>query len=213
MAKKPQIRFKGHQDEWKDRVAGEVCDLKNGYPFKSSTYSKRGNYKVVTIANVLDGQFTTTECNKVADIPEDIQQHQVLKQGDLLMSMTGNVGRVCKVTEDNCLLNQRVGLLDVFPNYSIDFFEQLLKLESFHKFVKVCAQGAAQANIGKRDFEGFSSMYPSTDEQQKIGEFFKTLDELIGAKEEELEKLRQLKAALLEQMFPSEENNHGVGGG
>ena len=45
---------------------------------------------------------------------------------------------------------------------------------------------------------------PKPIEQQKIGEFFKQLDELIGAKEEELEKLRQIKLALLDKMFPSD---------
>ena len=45
---------------------------------------------------------------------------------------------------------------------------------------------------------------PSLGEQEQIGEFFRALDELIGAKEEELEKLRQMKAALLESMFPNE---------
>lgn len=45
--------------------------------------------------------------------------------------------------------------------------------------------------------------FPSLGEQEQIGEFFRALDELIGAKEEELEKLRQMKAALLESMFPN----------
>ena len=44
---------------------------------------------------------------------------------------------------------------------------------------------------------------PSISEQWKIGLFFKELDDLIGAKEEELQKLRQLKSALLDAMFPN----------
>ena len=53
---------------------------------------------------------------------------------------------------------------------------------------------------------------PSLGEQEQIGEFFRALDELIGAKEEELEKLRQMKAALLESMFPNEEKQTNVNG-
>lgn len=44
----------------------------------------------------------------------------------------------------------------------------------------------------------------STKEQEKIGTFFRALDELIAAREEELEKLRQMKAALLDAMFPND---------
>ena len=54
--------------------------------------------------------------------------------------------------------------------------------------------------------------FPSLPEQEKIGAFFKELDELIGAKEEELEKLRQMKAALLEAMFPSDDVDSEIGG-
>ena len=54
---------------------------------------------------------------------------------------------------------------------------------------------------------------PSLGEQEQIGEFFRALDELIGAKEEELEKLRQMKAALLESMFPNDEKQTNINGG
>ena len=49
-----------------------------------------------------------------------------------------------------------------------------------------------------------SPLFPSLAEQEKIGTFFRALDELIAAREEELEKLRQMKAALLDAMFPND---------
>ena len=57
---------------------------------------------------------------------------------------------------------------------------------------------------------------PTLNEQEKIGIFFKQLDELIAGKEQELEKLRQIRLALLEKMFPSgdsdSENRAGITG-
>ena len=85
----------------------EYATLKNGYAFKSDTYSESGNYKVITIANVTgDKYISTTNCNKIDDLPIEIQSHQILIVGDILISLTGNVGRVSIVNEENCLLNQ-----------------------------------------------------------------------------------------------------------
>lgn len=50
-------------------------------------------------------------------------------------------------------------------------------------------------------------------EQKKIGEFFEELDELICAKEQEVEKLKQIKAALLDKMFPNDESDKSNRGG
>ena len=80
-------------------ILKEVCELKNGYAFKSSTYNINGVFKVLTIANVQGYRFVTTkECNRISSVPHDLQEFQKLKENDILVSMTGNVGRVslCK---------------------------------------------------------------------------------------------------------------------
>lgn len=70
-------------------------------------------------------------------------------------------------------------------------------------------------SISTEEFLKLNYTFPSLPEQEKIGELFSELDQLIRAKEEELEKLRQMKAALLEAMFPSgkDETNVNSGGG
>ena len=89
-------------------------ELKNGYAFKSTTYSSKGDYQIVTIANVSgDRYIDLTSSNKIINIPNDIQSHQILKINDILISLTGNVGRVSYCNKLNCLLNQRVGLLSI----------------------------------------------------------------------------------------------------
>lgn len=77
------------------------------------------------------------------------------------------------------------------------------------------AQGVQRFVLSKDSFENLVAKKPSISEQQKIGSFFKELDDLIGAKEEELQKLRQLKSALLDAMFPNgdSENTTGVNRG
>ena len=71
----------------------------------------------------------------------------------------------------------------------------------FEKDMILKGQGAAQLNIGKVDIEGYKFMLPSIDEQKLIGQFFKTIDELIAKQEEKVESGKLLKKALLQKMF------------
>ena len=75
-------------------------------------------------------------------------------------------------------------------------------------------QGIKVFSINKPALADTTFTFPlNKDEQKKIGEFFMQLDELINAKEQELEKLRQLKLALLDGMFPGDNQDNSNGGG
>lgn len=57
------------------------ANLKNGFAFRSDSYKKSGRYKIITIVNVTGNKnVDITSCNKVDDVPKEIQNHQVLKK-------------------------------------------------------------------------------------------------------------------------------------
>lgn len=134
---------------------GKVCQLRNGYAFQSSSYKSNGKYKILTIANVQGDRYVTTnDCKLISTLPKDIQEHQLLKENDILISMTGNVGRVSLCSEENFLLNQRVGLLTPIIKEH-EFLFQILSSNHFEKSMIACGQGAAQMNIGKNDIDNY----------------------------------------------------------
>ena len=90
-------RLPGFSGEWEVKRLGDIAILRNGFAFSSLTYNYLGVYKVITIANVQDGRLHAENCNRLISLPSGIQKHQVLSFGDTLISMTGNVGRVCVV--------------------------------------------------------------------------------------------------------------------
>lgn len=91
-----------------------IATLKNGYAFQSGKYNALGKWKILTITNVPGERYINDEdCNCIINLPNDIQDHQVLKEGDILISLTGNVGRVSLCKNGDYLLNQRVGLLQL----------------------------------------------------------------------------------------------------
>ena len=176
--------------------------LKNGYAFQSSTYTIDGQYSILTIANVSGDRYTTNECNHITEIPNDIQQYQILKDNDILISLTGNVGRVSLNTGENNLLNQRVGLFQISDESLREYIYQILATPYFEKSMIAKGQGAAQMNISKSDVEEYE--IPYTDDKSLIDKVSYTLyllDQRIICAQRLASAYSTQKQYLLQQMF------------
>ena len=199
-----EIRFKDDNGnsypDWEEKKLGDLCELKNGYAFKSSKYVSEGFYKIVTIKNVQDGKMVDG-FNTINIIPTNLEDHQILQLNDILISMTGNVGRVCRVKFKNCILNQRVGKFitkDIFE----DYLYYSLNSKQFLKSMENIGQGAAQLNIGKKEILGFKRLHPtSKKEQKKIADFLSAIDDKIDTTSTQIDKNKEFKKGLLQQMF------------
>ena len=181
----------------------KVAELKNGYAFQSSKYNALGKWKILTIANVAGERYVkTNECNSVIEIPYDIQKHQKLESNDILISLTGNVGRVSLCTEGFFLLNQRVGLLQLKISENREFIYQVLSFHKFEESMIACAQGAAQMNIGKGDVENYILPYSFNKENiNSVASVLKNYDKYIINEINMLSMLHSQKQYLLRQMF------------
>ena len=148
-----RFRFPGHETAefengipkgWVRCKIGDFCTFLNGFPFKSEDYIEDGIYTVVTIKNVQDGKLDLGNVERINNIPNRMPTYCKLKIGDILMSLTGNVGRVCIVSEDNCLLNQRVCRIESdYPAFSYSFFRQ----DAIFQTLCNVAYGTAQLNL------------------------------------------------------------------
>ena len=165
--KKLKSAISKHLFARKDLLETTIClsniaTLKNGYAFQSGKYNALGKWKILTITNVPGERYINDEdCNCIINLPNDIQDHQVLKEGDILISLTGNVGRVSLCKNGDYLLNQRVGLLQLSKNVNREFLYQILSSQRFENSMIACGQGAAQMNIGKGDVENYVLPYSS----------------------------------------------------
>ena len=181
----------------------DIATLKNGYAFQSRKYDTQGKWKILTIANVSGERYINdVDCNCIINLPNDIQDHQVLKEGNILISLTGNVGRVSLCKAGNNLLNQRVGLLCVTKNVNQEFLYQVLSSRRFENSMVACGQGAAQMNIGKGDVENFVLPYSSnTNNIHLVARILHSYDECIINEQQEQTLLTMQKQYFLDQMF------------
>ena len=143
---------------WRLDEVKSVVSLLSGYAFKSSNFVDNGKYKIVTIKNVQDGNFDGENVNSIAEIPSKMPTHCILNDGDILLSLTGNVGRICLVNGENYLLNQRVAKLNSkYPAYSYCLFRSKEMFDAMNNL----ANGAAQQNLSPIRTENMRILIPN----------------------------------------------------
>lgn len=147
------LRFPGHEhtkivdgvpEGWKNDTINSKIELLSGYAFKSAEFYGTGKYKIVTIKNVKDGQFDGNNVSHMTDIPSQMPNYCKLSEGDILLSLTGNVGRVCIIHGENYLLNQRVAKVKSdSPAYTYCLFRSRDMFDEMNNL----ANGVAQQNL------------------------------------------------------------------
>lgn len=147
------LRFPGYEDVavvdgvpqgWKKDSVDSRIKLLSGYAFKSSEFNDEGKYKIVTIKNVKDGQFDGDNVSRIVEIPDKMPVHCKLSDGDILLSLTGNVGRVCIIHGEDYMLNQRVAKLETdLPAFTYCLFRSKDMFDEMNNL----ANGAAQQNL------------------------------------------------------------------
>ena len=190
----PEIRFKGFTDPWEQRKLGDVAQYRNGKAHENCI-DENGKYVVV------NSKFVSTdgEVKKFSNM-----QNEALFENEIafVLSDVPN-GRAIARTyliekSDKYTLNQRIAGITPL-NETYPYF--LYILMNRHPYFLAFDDGAKQTNLSVSDVMGFETYYPKYSEQQKIGAYFRNLDNLITLHQRELEKLQNIKKSMLEKMF------------
>lgn len=193
-SKFPQLRFAGFADAWEQRKLIEVADYRNGKAHEKDI-SENGDYIVV------NSKFVSTN-GAVKKFSDELIAP--LKKGELafVLSDVPNgraIARTFLIDEDNKYsLNQRIAGITPHSDTNSYFLHSLMNRH--HYFLRF-DDGAGQTNLSKKEVENWTELYPSIEEQDKIGSFFKQLDDTITLHQRKLEKLQELKKGYLQKMF------------
>ena len=181
---------------WEVASLNRELEIKSGYAFKSESYSSEGIFKIVTIKNVQDGYLDISTCECIETLPKDIKKWCILQKGDRLISLTGNCGRVCRVTSEALLLNQRVGVFCSNELFS-EYFFQFLASDEGHRYCVNLANGAAQANLSPIDLCKMELIYPSRETLSLFNKIVQPIIQRYIANEQKIENLTKLRDSLL----------------
>ena len=194
---------------WVEHTLGDLIEIQNGYAFKSTDYTDAG-YFVIRISNVQDGEITLANPRFIKLADKKLERF-ILNDGDILISLTGNIGRVGIIQEDQlpAVLNQRVARITVKDQSAdLNFLFRFLLSRTFRESLQEAGHGAAQQNVSTKEIESVRLSLPNKKEQRRIVEEFDNFAEetqrLARLYERKHAALEALKKSLLHQAFTGE---------
>ena len=181
---------------------GDSCEVLNGYAFKSEKYTSSG-IRVIRIANVQKGYIE--DDSPVFYQTDDVDLNKyMLRENDLLVSLTGNVGRTALLTKDMlpAALNQRVACLRLKTNkITRGFLFHLLNSDYFESKCIQSSQGVAQKNLSTEWLKSYDLPLYSLSKQNEITKILDNVRNTIILKEQEIQKYDELIKARFIEMF------------
>ena len=188
---------------WDYKKLGELVQVLNGYAFKSSLYENQG-IRVLRITNVQKGNIVDDDPKYYPLSLTDEIRNYLLKESDLLMSLTGNVGRVGLLTKEMlpAALNQRVACLRILSNgLNLGFLFHYLNSDKFEQDAVLSAKGIAQKNMSTEWLKDYKLPLPPISVQQTIVSELDKINELIRLKKEQQKDYDNLAQSIFYEMF------------
>ncbi len=185
----PKIRFKGFTETWEQRKLGETVQIIMGQSPDGSTYSDKPSDYILVQGNA------DLENGWVKPRVWTTQKTKFGEAGDLIMSVRAPAGSMGKTAYDVVLGR---GVAAIKGN---EFIYQLLVKKDLDGYWKRLSAGSTFESLNSETIFNAEVSEPNKKEQEKIGTYFEMLDKLITLHQRKLEKLKNIKSALLEKMF------------
>lgn len=181
---------------------GDVCDILNGYAFKSENYVDSG-IRIIRITNVQKGYIEDTSPVFYPLNATGLDRYRLVKN-DLLISLTGNVGRVALLDESllPAALNQRVACLRLKTDkVTKKYLYHILNSDFFERQCIQAAKGVAQKNMSTEWLKDYEIPLCAKEEQEKIIKVLDCVQRIIVNYKQELQKLGELVKSRFIEMF------------
>lgn len=191
---------------WKEYALSEKLNVVGGYAFKSEQFDENGEIPVLRIGNINAGYFRPV--NMVYWKEDKNLERYVVCPGDLVMSLTGTVGKddygnVCILSDDyeKYYLNQRNAKLEIKEGINKHYLSQLLKFEQIKKKLTGISRGVRQANISNKDILNLVVPIPPIEFQNQFADFVNQVNKSKVKVQKALDETQKLFDSLMQQYF------------
>ncbi|WP_331707916.1 restriction endonuclease subunit S [Mycoplasmopsis felis] len=203
-SKKPRIRFRGFDEKWKEERLENITKRMSSGGTPSTTIKKFYNGKIpfLTISDMTKvGKYiNNTEKNITPEAIENSSTWLVPKNS-LLLSMYASFGKTA-INKKEITTSQAILGIILNNNISVEFLYYLLFLMDINQYWYKQVETGTQPNLSNWTVsKTLIKLTKNISEQQKIGDFFSNIDTLINLYNSKLNKLKQIKEALLQKMF------------
>lgn len=199
-AKVPELRFAGFADDWEERKLGQYTKLiTKGTTPKDKTGI--GDVNFVKVENITNGKIYPI--NKIKQHEHDnYLKRSRLEEKDILFSIAGTLGRTAIVNKSILPANTNQALA-IIRGYDFDtnFLITSLAGNVVKEYIRRNPTVGAQPNLSLEQVGNLLVNTPNAEEQQKVGSFFKQLDDTIALHQRKLDLLKEQKKGFLQKMF------------
>ena len=201
-SKFPQLRFAGFADAWEQR---KLTDLATTYiglvTTMTENYTTEGTL-LIRNSDIKEGRFDLSNPIYLEKQFAEKNKTRRMKKGDVVTVHTGDIGTSAIINSE---LDGAIGFATITtrPKKELDsnFLAWYFNSNYHKKYAKRMSTGDGRSNYNMKDFNKNVIPTPKIAEQQKIGSFFKQLDNTITLHQRKLEKLQELKKGYLQKMF------------
>ncbi len=200
----PKRRFVGFKKPWKKQKIDDLGSTYGGLSGKTKNDFGKGNAEFIPYLNVFNNPVSDIHFTEHVEI--DKSQNEV-RFGDILFTTSSEtpeevgMSSVWLDNRENVYLNSFCFGYRLREDVDPFFMAYALRTVSVRNQFILLAQGISRYNISSRKAMHISINFPKLEEQQKIGSFFRKLDERIAMQKAKVEKLKAMKKAYLEEMF------------
>ena len=207
-AKMKQTELGEIPEDWEVKNINKECTIKariGWQGLKSTEYLDSGDYILITGTDFDSGFINWKSCSYVTKWRFDQDKNIQIKQGDVLITKDGTIGKVAFLNEIPMQGTLNSGVFVIRPKNpdKMDsvFLSLIFKSFWFDAFLEQITSGSTIVHLYQKDFVKFNFPLPSKEEQTAIANVLSSMDKEIETLNTKLEKYRNLKTAMMQQLL------------
>ncbi|MDG4965784.1 restriction endonuclease subunit S [Lactococcus lactis] len=206
--KVPRLRFTNFIDEWKQHKLSEIATMnaRIGWQnLRTSEFLDSGDYMLITGTDFKDGKIDYSSIHYVEKERYDQDKKIQIKNDSILITKDGTLGKVAYIEGLNMPATLNAGVFNVRVKENdlavSQYLFHYLKAPFLLKYAAEQSTGGTIKHLNQNVLVDFPIPLPIKQEQHKLGQFFKQLDDTITLHQSKLAKLKSIKQAFLQKMF------------
>jgi len=200
----PEIRFSGFTYAWEQRKVTKLGEIYIGLVTTMTSHYTDHGALLIRNSDIKDSRFEFG--TEPIYLDDDFAKQNASRQhkvGDVITVHTGDIGTSAVITEKEA---NSIGFATIVTRpykdiITSDYLCTYLNTDTHKNFAMNISTGDGRNNYNLKDYYECVVPVPCIEEQKRISEFIKNLNNLITLHQRKLEKLRQIKKSLLEKMF------------
>jgi len=195
----PEIRFRGFSQKWENLYWNENVDISNNMvdprdeQYKELYHIGPGNIESFT-GRIVDNVQKVKNSNLISG-------KFLFRKGDLIYGKINPQLAKYTIAPYSGLASADSYVLNAHTNLFQLFLYVILQTNSFYKYSVSVSARTGMPKINREELSGYNFLAPQIEEQKMIGKYFLNLDTLIASHHSQIEKLNNIKSALLNKLF------------